>query len=406
VKRRIRFFVDGVQAGETVIDRSAIINTSNYHPRIGSSINGSMNFDGRMDEFRVSRGVARWTENFTPPSEAYEADAYTVLLLHFDPAAPEEDPMLTVAREISEIMLARPLENLLEGNTASHLEGVGTPIFLANLVPDETRGSAFQLAGTFLPAWLGVSADQEERNEGFIFQSAPSDVDGGAPITTADLVDMNGDRLPDRVYMDTDPLAHYWWVQFNTGNGGFEAPVQWFGVDRWFDDFSDWYPEQNNFGAIRHYDYLDPYVLGDLFDINGDNLPDRVMQRRGGHPEWYVQLNNGSGFDPGYCLGNEYSNSESVLCLGKLRLGVREMSSEVLCQCAASSLIWLILTAMGCVIAWSGLRMIRRTPKITRIGSFSVIMAMVLTLRFRGMGSIRFPEPLIGILRLARQRRR
>lgn len=39
--------------------------------------------DAYIDEFRVSKGVARWTANFTPPSASYESDAYTVLLLHF-----------------------------------------------------------------------------------------------------------------------------------------------------------------------------------------------------------------------------------------------------------------------------------------------------------------------------------
>jgi len=41
-------------------------------------------FNGWLDEFRVSKGVARWTSNFTPPTAPYERDAYTVLLLHMD----------------------------------------------------------------------------------------------------------------------------------------------------------------------------------------------------------------------------------------------------------------------------------------------------------------------------------
>jgi len=37
-----------------------------------------------IDEFRVSKGVARWTAGFTPPSAAYTSDANTQLLLHCD----------------------------------------------------------------------------------------------------------------------------------------------------------------------------------------------------------------------------------------------------------------------------------------------------------------------------------
>jgi len=41
-------------------------------------------FAGYMDEVRISKGTARWTENFTSPSSAYITDSYTKLLLHMD----------------------------------------------------------------------------------------------------------------------------------------------------------------------------------------------------------------------------------------------------------------------------------------------------------------------------------
>jgi len=40
--------------------------------------------DGWLDEFRISKGIARWTSNFTVPDKAYVPDYYTKLLLHFD----------------------------------------------------------------------------------------------------------------------------------------------------------------------------------------------------------------------------------------------------------------------------------------------------------------------------------
>jgi len=39
-------------------------------------------FLGFLDEIRISKGVARWTAAFTPPTQPYVADAYTVLLCH------------------------------------------------------------------------------------------------------------------------------------------------------------------------------------------------------------------------------------------------------------------------------------------------------------------------------------
>ena len=39
-------------------------------------------FNGWLDEIRISKGIARWTTNFTPSSSEYSTDTYTKLLLH------------------------------------------------------------------------------------------------------------------------------------------------------------------------------------------------------------------------------------------------------------------------------------------------------------------------------------
>lgn len=39
-------------------------------PVIGAALNGFF-FYGYIDEFRISKGIARWTSNFTPPTAAY-----------------------------------------------------------------------------------------------------------------------------------------------------------------------------------------------------------------------------------------------------------------------------------------------------------------------------------------------
>jgi hypothetical protein len=48
--------------------------------------NSNYFFNGWIDELRISKGIARWTEDFTPPTEPYEQDMYTVLLMHFEGA--------------------------------------------------------------------------------------------------------------------------------------------------------------------------------------------------------------------------------------------------------------------------------------------------------------------------------
>jgi len=48
--------------------------------RLGSDYD----FSGYLDEFRVSKGIARWTSGFSVPTSEYAVDSYTKLLLHFN----------------------------------------------------------------------------------------------------------------------------------------------------------------------------------------------------------------------------------------------------------------------------------------------------------------------------------
>jgi len=36
-------------------------------------------FDGHIDELRISKGIARWTEGFTPPTEEYSLGSYIII---------------------------------------------------------------------------------------------------------------------------------------------------------------------------------------------------------------------------------------------------------------------------------------------------------------------------------------
>jgi hypothetical protein len=60
-----RMFFDGVQQGATVADTNNYVVTTTT--QIGLGING---FTGYLDDFRITKGVARYTANFTPPTVA------------------------------------------------------------------------------------------------------------------------------------------------------------------------------------------------------------------------------------------------------------------------------------------------------------------------------------------------
>jgi len=73
-------FVDGVKQDSTLFGVTAT--AANLH--IGSGFNGSSNWEGYVDELRISTVDRYDGSNFTPETSAYAADDSTPILLHFD----------------------------------------------------------------------------------------------------------------------------------------------------------------------------------------------------------------------------------------------------------------------------------------------------------------------------------
>jgi len=70
-------FIDGTQIGTTQTDTSTIGNFTGVFS-VGSGYAGIVH-NGWMDEFRLSKGIARWTANFNPPTEAYTPDFIPII---------------------------------------------------------------------------------------------------------------------------------------------------------------------------------------------------------------------------------------------------------------------------------------------------------------------------------------
>jgi len=71
------FFVNGVQAGSTV---TQVEFPANYTGALRiSEFYGGGYTNGRMDELRISKGIARWTSDFTPPTSEYEVASEKVI---------------------------------------------------------------------------------------------------------------------------------------------------------------------------------------------------------------------------------------------------------------------------------------------------------------------------------------
>ena len=67
----IKFFVGGNQVGTDKNIGSVSFFNSAVELEIGTLGSGLTLFDGNIDEFRISKGIARWTSNFTPPISEY-----------------------------------------------------------------------------------------------------------------------------------------------------------------------------------------------------------------------------------------------------------------------------------------------------------------------------------------------
>lgn len=66
----LKLFIDGTQEATTT--QSGSINDSTAAFCVGAQDSGGNNsWTGWIDEFRLSVGIARWTANFTPPTQAY-----------------------------------------------------------------------------------------------------------------------------------------------------------------------------------------------------------------------------------------------------------------------------------------------------------------------------------------------
>jgi len=77
-------FQAGTQVGSTGTDADPVADFA--APLTVGCTGVAKYFNGWLDEYRVSKGVARWIGSFSPSSAAYATDSYTVLLLHMNGA--------------------------------------------------------------------------------------------------------------------------------------------------------------------------------------------------------------------------------------------------------------------------------------------------------------------------------
>ena len=63
-----KLFINGSQSGSTYVDANNYVNNPIY---IGSKFDGTSGFPGYINDLRITKGIARYTSNFTPPTTAF-----------------------------------------------------------------------------------------------------------------------------------------------------------------------------------------------------------------------------------------------------------------------------------------------------------------------------------------------
>jgi len=67
----LRFFINGVQVGATVSANVSINSNSAWRTWIGTYTAALRNWNGYLQDVRFTKGIARYTSNFTPPTTAF-----------------------------------------------------------------------------------------------------------------------------------------------------------------------------------------------------------------------------------------------------------------------------------------------------------------------------------------------
>jgi len=106
-----------------------------------------------------------------------------------------------------------------------------------------------------------------------------------------DVIDMNGDALPDRVVFAKDSPLNIWTVYLNNG-AGFDQGTSWLNPSFW---------DNVNGNYIKNTSWWGFGTYTDVIDMNGDGLPDRVVFAKDRPFDcWTVYFSNGTtGFGEG-----------------------------------------------------------------------------------------------------------
>ena len=201
-----KLFIGGTQSGSTYTDNNDYIQAP---VRIGADYTGSTAFTGQIDEFRISKDIARHTTTFTPENAEYSSDADTVLLLHFNGT----DGAVTI---------------LDDGQNVQDLRssGGGTATGITRYDRAEFAAEMRAISGANVYGNQGVKADGADvvlqlmaHNFAYIGTGADLTNDKSSVVQASEVIEVNGGKV---YYNSVDQagdfrVGDYFKVNFETG---------------------------------------------------------------------------------------------------------------------------------------------------------------------------------------------
>ena len=210
-----RFFINGVVSTNTYTDAT---NYGTAKPLfIGATYTGSTSYNGYIDEFRVTKGLARYTTTFTPSTTAFVGDGSTALLLHMD-GSNGSTTILDDAGIIQDIRSST-------GGTATSITRYDRAEFAAEL---RSIASANVYGDQGIKAdGADVSMNIMAHNFSYIGTGADLSNNKSTVVQANEVIEVNGGRV---FYNSVDQAGNYrigdlFTVDFDTGNVSFQAPA-------------------------------------------------------------------------------------------------------------------------------------------------------------------------------------
>jgi len=210
-----RMFVDGIQVGFTWTDTTDYVSAPMV---IGNNYVYTAGLNGYIDDLRISKGIARYTNDFTAPTEVVANDHHTVFLSRFDGA----NNSTTL---VDESILIQDIRNITTGATASKIDlvdysdfgvevrAIGSATVYGNYgVEGVGHGVVAYLIGHNL-AYIGVGK-RSDNDTTYVVQDNEIVETGGAKIYYSS-VDHKGDfRIGDLFYVNQQDGS----IQFTNSN--------------------------------------------------------------------------------------------------------------------------------------------------------------------------------------------